>query len=138
MMKRLLALMVMAMLCCTTAFAEDRGQTKKESSVSDWIKNMQKKISSVVPKKSLSVTTGVAGVRGAKEDTQVKLYWKGRKGEEAVSEQELKEFKEGLDFAAKGDKDGAIKELDDFLKQYPDSALIPDAKKTLDLVKSEE
>ena len=37
----------------------------------------------------------------------------------------------------KGDRTGAIKELAEFMKQYPDSALIPDAKKTLDLVKEE-
>ena len=127
--------MLMAGLCFTAAGAEESG--KKSSSITDWLKNLQHKINTVVPKKAAPMSTGVAGVRGAKEDAQVKLYWKGRKGEEAVTEAELNEFKLGIDLAAKGDKTSAIKEIEEFMKQYPDSALIPDAKKTLDMVKTE-
>jgi len=133
--KKLFALMIMASLCFTVAGAEEPG--KKSSGITDWLKNLQHKINMVAPKKSAPAATGVAGVRGAKEDAQVKLYWKGRKGEESVTEEELNEFKQGIDLAAKGDKTSAIKEIEEFMKQYPDSALIPDAKKTLDMVKTE-
>ena len=112
-------------------------QEKKESGFSEWLKAIQRKIDQIVPKKSIPMSTGVAGVRGAKEDAQVKLYWKGKKGDEAVTEDELKEFKEGVAFAEKGDKAGAIKEFEEFLKQLPDSPLVPDAKKALDLAKAE-
>jgi TolA-binding protein len=124
----------MLALCFTAAPAQE----KKESGLSSWFKDLQKKIDVIAPRKSLSVSTGVAGVRGAKDDSsRGKLYWKGKKGEEPVTEEELKEFKEGISFAEKGDSASAIKELEEFMKQYPDSAFIPDAKKSLDLLKAE-
>lgn len=134
MLKKLFVFVVIAGLCCTPALAQE----KKGSALSEWLKGMQKKISRIVPKKSAPhQSTGVAGVRGAKDDASVKLYWKGKKGDELVTEEEMSIFKEGLESAQKGDRAGAIKGLEDFMKKYPDSALIPDAKKTLDLVKLE-
>jgi TolA-binding protein len=118
---------------CTMAIADE--PAKKQSSFSEWLKSMQLKVSQLVPKRSVPMSTSVAGVRGAKEDTHAKLYWKGKKGDEAVNEDELAEFKEGLDRAAKGDTPGAMHEFDEFLKMYPDSALVPDVKKALDLAK---
>ena len=133
MIRKLIITVSMLALCITTASAQE----KKESGISSWFKELQKKIDIIAPRKNLSVSTGVAGVRGAKEDnTKNKLYWKGKKGDEAVTEDELKEFKEGIVLAEKGDNTGAIRELEEFMKQYPDSALIPDAKKSLDLLKA--
>lgn len=136
MIKKVIGCIALIGLCVSLAGAEEQG--KKSSGVSDWLKAIQKKIERIVPKKSVAMTTGVAGVRGAKEESQVKLYWKGKKGDEAVTEEELQRFKSGVELAEKGDKDGSIKALEEFMKQYPDSALIPDVKKTLDMVKSEE
>ena len=135
MTKKLFCLVVALVLCCATVVL---AQEKSESMLSAWIKSIQQKIDQIVPKKSLSLTTGVAGTRGAKEEGAAKLYWKGKKGDEAVTVEELKTFKSGVDLASKGDKDGSVKALEEFMKQYPDSALVPDAKKTLDLVKMEE
>ena len=132
-MKKLIGLTVIIGLCFTVASAQE----KKESGLSAWLNNLQKKIEQVVPKKTIPMTSAVAGVRGSKEETQTKLYWKGKKGETPVTEEELTEFKAAVDLAGTGNIDAAIKELDEFMKQYPDSALIPDAKKTLDLVKAE-
>ena len=107
---------------------------KKDAGLSAWLKSLQNKISQIMPKKSLEMSTGVAGVRGTKQDAHTKLYWKGKKGKESVTEEELKSFQSAVDLALKGDTKASAKELDNFMKQYPDSALIPDAKKTLDLV----
>lgn len=134
MFKKLFVFIVIAGLCCTTALAQEQ----KGSALSEWLQGVRKKIEKIQPKKARPQSTGVAGVRGAKEDSSVKLYWKGKKGDEPVTEEEMAKFKEGLEIAAKGDRAGAIKALEEFMKQYPDSALIPDAKKTLDLVKLEE
>lgn len=134
MLKNLFSLVVIFVLCCPTAL---QAQEKSESPLSAWIKSIQQKIEQIVPKKPLDVVTGVAGTRGAKEDASVKLYWKGKKGDETVTEEELLSFKAGVDMVANGDRNGSVKALDDFMKQYPDSVLIPDAKKTLDLVKAE-
>jgi TolA-binding protein len=134
MFNKLFSLIMITMLCCTTALAQEQ----KGLSLADWLKVMQKKIDKIVPKKIQPLSTGVAGIRGTKEDASVKLYWKGKMNDEPVTEVELSEFKKGIDLAVKGDRTEAIKELQEFMMQYPDSALIPDAKKTLDLVKKEE
>jgi TolA-binding protein len=136
MYKKIFALVLIFGLCSLTAVAQET-QEKKSTGLSDWLRGIQKKIEQIIPKKTLPVTTGVAGVRGAKEDSQVKLYWKGKKGDESVTEGELAKFKTGIDLAEKGDKQASIKELEDFMKQYPDSPLIPDVKKTMDMVKTE-
>lgn len=127
----------MALVLGLSLAAAAGAQEKKESGFSEWLKAIQRKIDQIVPKKTVPMSTGVAGVRGAKEDAQVKLYWKGKQGDEAVTEDELKEFKEGIEFAERGDKAGAVNEFEDFLRQFPDSPLVPDAKKALDLVKAE-
>jgi len=136
MYKKICAVVLLFGLCITAAAAQQT-QEKKSTGLSDWLKDIQKKIEQIIPKKSLPVTTGVAGVRGTKEDSQAKLYWKGKKGDEAVTEGELAKFKTGLDLAAKGDQQASVKELEDFMKQYPDSPLIPDVKKTMEMVKAE-
>lgn len=111
-------------------------QEKKDSGFSSWFKDLQKKIDVIAPRKSLTVSTGVAGVRGAKDDSnRSKLYWKGKQGEEPVTEAELAEFKEALAYVEAGKIAEATHEFEEFLKQHPDSALVPDAKKSLDALK---
>lgn len=135
MIRRAIIAFSLLALCVATAAAQE----KKEAGLSSWLRDLQKKIDLVSPRKAPTVTTGVAGVRGAKDDSngKSKLYWKGKKGDEPVTEEELKEFKEGLALADAGKNAEAIHELEEFMKQYPDSALIPDAKKTMDLMKAE-
>lgn len=134
MVKKIAGIITVIVLCAGMAPAQE----KKESGLSAWLKELQKKIDVIAPRKNLPMSTGVAGVRGAKDDSgRSKLYWKGKKGEEPVTEEELHEFREGIAFAEKGDTSTAIRELEEFMKQYPDSALIPDAKKSLDLLRTE-
>ena len=130
------AALVVLVGLCALAIAEEA--SKKDSGFSEWLKSMQQKVNQLVPKKSVSMSNGVAGVRGAKEDTHSKLYWKGKKSEAAVSERELLEFKDGLESAQNGDTPGAISAFDEFLKTYPDSALVPDVKKALDMAKRQQ
>ncbi len=137
MIKRVLVILAVIGFSMTSAFAQESGQEKQGPRISEWLKSIQHKIAQLVPKKSIQTSTSVAGVRGARESSQARLYWKGKGGEEPVTEDELAEFRKGIDLAAKGDAAGAVAELQEFMKQHPDSALIPDAKKTLDLVKAE-
>jgi len=131
MFRKLIVAIGLLALCITVATAQET----KEPGISSWFKELQKKLSQVTPKKSLSMSTGVAGVRGAKDDSnRSKLYWKGKKGEEPVTEDELKEFKEGVALVESGKTPAAIHEFEEFMKIYPDSALIPDAKKTLEML----
>jgi TolA-binding protein len=134
MIRKIVIVLGMLAMCIPAVLAQEN----KESGLSAWLKELQKKIDVITPRKSLPMSTGVAGVRGAKDDSgRSKLYWKGKKGEEPVTEEELHEFREGIAFAEKGDTIAAIRELEEFMKQYPDSALIPDAKKSLDLLRTE-
>jgi hypothetical protein len=136
MIRKFIGTAAIILLCAGAALAQEK-TGKSESGLTSWLRNMQKKLDIVNPRKTMPVTTGVAGVRGAREDNgKGKLYWKGKQGDEQVTEAELKEFKEGLAFAEAGDMDKAVHELEEFMEQYPDSALIPDVKKTLDMVKA--
>jgi len=134
-MKKIFSVVLMLSLCCAAAMAQEQGK-RPVPGISEWLRGLQNKIAQIMPKKTVPMSTGVAGVRGAKEGAQAKLYWKGKKGEEAVTEEEMEKFKSCVTLAEKGDHEGSLKQLDAFMKQYPDSALIPDAKKTFDLVKA--
>jgi TolA-binding protein len=134
-LKKIVILAVLVCLSVTLALAQDR-ERKDGPSIAEWVKGLQKKLEQIVPRKSVPLSIVVVGVRGAKEDSQPKLYWKGKKDDEAVTEEELTKFKSAIDAVEKGDRTGATKGLEEFMKHYPDSALIPDAKKTLDLVKA--
>ena len=134
MINKLFSLIIITGLCCSPALAQEQ----KSPSLADWLKVIQKKIDKIALKKIRPLSTGVARIRGTREDASVKLYWKGKKNDEPVTEEEMSAFKMGLDLAGKGERTEAVKELQEFMKHYPDSALIPDAKKTLDLVKAEE
>jgi TolA-binding protein len=134
MFNKLFSLIIITGLCCSPVLAQEQ----KGPSLADWLKMVQKKIDKIVPKKIQPLSTGAAGLRSTKEDASVKLYWKGKANDEPVTETELSAFKKGIDLAVKGERTEAVREIQEFMMQYPDSALIPDAKKTLDLVKKEE
>lgn len=135
MRKGLIGMIAVVVLCSGMAAAQEKREAQ-ESGLASWLRSMRQKLDIVNPRKTLPVTTGVAGVRGAKKEEDAKLYWKGKPGDEQVSEAELAELKEAVSLAEEGKTDAAISELEEFMRQYPDSALIPDAKKTLDLVKA--
>ena len=136
MIKKLFAFIVIVGVCCTVALAQTH-EKKVGPGISEWLKVLKQKIAQIIPKKGVSQETVIAGVRGAKENVSTALYWKGKKVEEPVTEEELAEFKKGVDLAVTGERAEAAKVLQEFMKHHPDSALIPDAKKTVDLVKAE-
>jgi len=137
-LNKMVVLAVLASLSFALALAQAQEQHKKSGpSISEWLNGLQKKIEQIVPRKSVPLSSGVGGVHGPAEDSQVKLYWKGNKDDDTVTAEELLKFKSAVDAAAKNDRAGSIKGLEEFMKQYPDSALIPDAKKTVDMMKSE-
>ncbi len=138
-MKKLFTVFVAVLLFAAgAALAQEQKPVDKNEGFMEWLKALQRKIEAIAPKKSMNMSTGVAGIRGAKNDEKAKLYWKGKKGDEGVTEEELTEFKSAVDLAMTGNKTGAVKELEEFIAQFPDSPLIPDAKKTLELVKDEK
>jgi len=137
MVRRFIITFTLLVLSVAAAQAQ-QVQEKKEAGLSSWLRDLQKKIDRISPRKAPAVRAGVSGVRGAKDDSyRSQLYWKGKNDVETVTEEELKEFKEGLAYAEAGNRAEAIHELEKFMTRHPDSALIPDAKKTMDLMKAE-
>jgi len=136
MFKRTIVLMMILGLCAVSAAAQEQND-KTGSGLSDWLKVLSKKIERILPRKAPPAGTGtaVAGVRGAKQEGKGRLYWKGKAGEETVTEEELAAFQAAIDVAARGDQAAAVKEMEKFMARYPDSPLIPDAARTVSLVK---
>jgi len=77
--KKIFILIIIAGLCSSIVSAQEQ-EKKPGPGISEWLKGLQRKMEQMVPKKTVPLSTGVAGARGAKEDSQVKLYWKGKKG----------------------------------------------------------
>ncbi len=134
MFNKLFVFIVITGLCCTAVPAQEQ----KGPSLADWLKAVQKKIDKIVTKKIVPLSGGSESIRGTKEEASVRLYWKGKRNDDPVSDEEMNDFKTAIGLVARGKQAAAITGLEKFLTQYPDSALIPDAKKTLDLVKAEK
>jgi hypothetical protein len=131
---KLIPLIIIIGLFWTMALAGEQ----KVSVLSDWLTVVQQKVNTIVPRKTLPRRNSDTGMRLDREAAFVNLYWKGKKtGEEPVTKEEMTQFKAALEPAVRGERETAITALERFLEQYPESALVPDAKKTLDLVKSE-
>lgn len=136
-MRRLTILIIVALfLGAGPAAALEEQRSADNTGFMNWIKALQRKIETMAPKKTMPMGTGVAGIRGAKDDEKAKLYWKGKKGEDGVTEDELIAFRSAVELAEQGQNDASIKGLEDFLARYPGSPLTEDAKKTLDMLKT--
>ena len=69
-----------------------------------------------------------AGIRGAEStDTLLKPYWKGDLTQDVQFQSELEQFDRAQQKLDSGELEIAAAEFDQFLKQYTDSALRPNA-----------
>ncbi len=120
-MKRLIALFTLlgAMLAVPAYGADD----KPDGSL--W-ERLRKKIELLTPRKKISTTTAVGGVRGAQADAD-DVYWKGEASAQAIDAEELALFKKAMALAEAGDTATAQATFSDFVKKYPDSRLREDA-----------
>ena len=78
--------------------------------------------------------TAVVGVKGTKAESTDELYWK----EGDVSVDEVDAFNSAVTLAGEGKKDQAQTGLEDFIKKYPESPFVKDAKEGLAFLKSTE
>lgn len=109
-----------------------------DSPVGSWLKGMAYKIKviSKAEKTQSSASGGaVVGVKGAEQQTakEDELYWK----ESPRKDEEIKRFTEAYDAAEKGNKDAALAKLEAFVKDYPNSPLVKDAKAGIEALKAE-
>ena len=115
-------------LWCT---AEDK---KPEPTLAQYLEQLQTKLDHAARRANKLSAEGssVVGLRGSQqESTSKQLYWKGKKGKEAVAPDEVKAFRSAVEQARAGRNADAITSLKDFQEKYPKSALIPDVQETL-------
>ena len=123
-MKKLIALFVLGAVLAAPAYSAD---DKEDGSL--W-ERLRKKIELLTPKKKISTTTAVGGVRGSQADAD-DVYWKGEANAEAIDAEELAAFKKAISLVDAGDVAGAQAAFSDFLKKHPDSRLREDAEMAL-------
>jgi TolA-binding protein len=124
-MKKLIALLVLlGVVLAAPAYSADE---KQDGSL--W-ERLRKKIEMLTPKKKISTTTAVGGVRGSQADAD-DVYWKGEAKAQPVDADELAAFKKAISLAEAGDTAGAQGAFADFLKKHPDSRLREDAEQAL-------
>jgi TolA-binding protein len=69
-----------------------------------------------------------AGIRGAEAtETLIQPYWKGDLTNDENFQKQLKKFSQAQQLMDKGDLQGSAGAFDDFIKQYGDSNLLPNA-----------
>ena len=131
-MKKLIALFVLlGVVLATPAYSADEKQGG-----SMW-ENLRKKIELLTPRKKISTTTAVGGVRGSLADAD-DVYWKGEANSQTIDAEELAAFKKAMDLVDAGDVAGAQAAFGDFLKKHPDSGLREDAEMALAQLKPKQ
>jgi TolA-binding protein len=124
-MKKLIAMFVLlGAVLATPAFSAD-----ETPGISFW-ERLRQKIELLTPKKKISSTTAVGGVRGSQADAD-DVYWKGEASAQPVDADELTSFKKAISLSEAGDTAGAQSAFADFVKKHPDSRLRPDAEQAL-------
>ena len=124
-MKKLIALFVLlGIVLAVPAYSAD---DKQDGSL--W-ERLRMKIELLTPKKKISTTTAVGGVRGSQADAD-DIYWKGEAKAQPIDADELAAFKKAISLAEAGDTEGAQNAFSDFLKKHPDSRLREDAEQAL-------
>ena len=108
-------------------------EDQKSSSSSIW-ESLRKKIETLTPKKKLTSTTAVGGVRGALTDPE-DVYWKGENVITEIDSSELHDFENALTLVESGNIPEAINAFNNFIDQYPASALVSDATRSVEILK---
>ena len=115
-MKRGYILVCSMLLVAGIAYGE---QTGKKDGFWD---NLVNKLERTAPAKKNTTTTAVGGVRGAKNDEATDIYWKGKDKTVEMGQDELQKFNSAVEAKLKGDNEAALKQFEEFLTLYPQSA----------------
>lgn len=124
-MKRLISLFVLLGIVLATPMQVSAA----DQELSLW-ERLRKKVELLTPKKKLATTTAAGGVRGSLADAD-DVYWKGEAEQISIDADELNAFTQAIELVDEGKADEAKAAFADFVKQYPDSSLRPDAEAAL-------
>jgi TolA-binding protein len=131
-MKKLIALFVLlGVVLATPVYSTDDTQGG-----SLW-ERLRRKIELLTPKKKISTTTAVGGVRGSQADAE-EVYWKGEAKAQPIDAEELADFKNAISLVDAGDRAGGQVAFADFVKKHPDSRLKEDAEQALAQLQSKK
>jgi TolA-binding protein len=131
-MKKLIALFVLlGVVLATPVYSADDTQGG-----SLW-ERLRRKIELLTPKKKISTTTAVGGVRGSQADAE-EVYWKGEAKAQPIDAEELADFKNAISLVDAGDRAGGQVAFADFVKKHPDSRLKEDAEQALAQLQSKK
>jgi len=136
-MKKIIVVLslMLAIFIAIQSNAEEVAQPKEED-ISLW-DIIRKKIETLTPKKKLVATSAVGGVRGTQLESD-DLYWKGESVNKELDAKELGDFKNALRLYELGNTKGANKAFSLFIRDYPESQLVEDANKALELLAQSE
>lgn len=98
---------------------------------------LRSKLEKVTPTRKSTATTAVGGVRGAKNDEAVDIYWKGKNNRAEIGEDELEKFNLAVECRLKGDNKLAQKHFEEFLQDYPNSSLRTEGLQAVEKLKAE-
>ncbi|MCK4739203.1 MAG: hypothetical protein KAT46_04565 [Deltaproteobacteria bacterium] len=98
-----------------------------------WMKNFAHKLKMFSSTSKSSTKTAVAGVKGAEGEVDDGLYWKTSE----VTDAQVADMTEAMVYAGEGNNAMATETLSNFVKKYPNSPLVKDAREGLALLKNE-
>ena len=130
-MKKKIMLVCGMMLAATLAHGE---QVVKKDAFWD---SLSKKLEKLTPSKKGATTTAVGGVRGAKNDEATDIYWKGKDKSADMAQDELLKFNTAVESKMKGDNEQALKQFEEFLVLYPQSAFRVEGLQAVEKIKQE-
>jgi|GEM_PF-878681 len=120
-------------LLLAASLAHGEQAVKKEAF---WEKLTQK-LEKVTPAKKGATTTAVGGVRGAKNDEATDIYWKGKEKPVDMAQDEMQAFAAAIDSRMKGDNEAALRQFEEFLVMYPQSAFRVEGLQAVEKIKQE-
>lgn len=135
MKRRLAALLALAIM--THPIPDLRAEAeaaKTDSDLTRYLEELQVKLEHTAQRSNQPTSSGsnVVGLRGSKQEPlSHQLYWKGKQGAGPVTPDEVKLLRAALEQARTGHKTEAVTMLQTFEQKYPKSALLPDARQTL-------
>ena len=128
-MKKLIALFVLLSVVLATPVYSADGKSDSSS----WWESLRRKIEMLTPKKKITTTTAVGGVRGSQADAD-DVYWKGEAKVQPINPKELAAFKKAVSLFDAGNMAGAKGAFSKFVKKHPNSRLRKDAEQALVLL----
>jgi len=99
--------------------------------------NLTQKLEKITPAKKGTTTTAVGGVRGAKNDEATDIYWKGKEKPVDMAQDEMQIFTAAIDSRMKGDNEAALRQFEEFLAMYPQSAFRVEGLQAVEKIKQE-